>query len=87
MYISLVQVPTAQQPRPSLPPQPRYNFSDEHKQKDGVGFGVNEEEKRRKKKSVEVIKIIQRARQRREEEENRYRRGGGGSEGDGVRRI
>ena len=55
MYISLVQVPTAQQPRPSLPPQPRYNFSGELKQKDGVGFGVNEEEKRRKKKSAEVI--------------------------------
>ena len=62
MYISLVQVPTAQQPRPSLPPQPRYNFSDKLKQKEKVAFGVNEEEKRTKEKSEEVIKITERAR-------------------------
>ena len=68
MYISLVQVPIAQQPWPSTPPQLLYNFSDELMQKDGVGFGVNEERKRRKKKSEEVLKIIKRARQRREEE-------------------
>ena len=58
----------AQQPWPSPPPQLLYNFSDELMQKDGVGFGVNEERKRRKKKSEEVLKIIKRARQRREEE-------------------
>ena len=84
---SLVQVPSAQQPRPSPPQQPQYNFYDEFKQKGGVGFGVDEEEKRRNKKSEEVMKNIERARQRREEEENRYRRGVGGSEGDGVRKI
>ena len=61
MYISLVQVPITQQPWPSPPPQPLYNFSDKLMQKDGVGFGVNEEEKRRKKKSEEVLKIIKRA--------------------------
>ena len=77
MYISLVQVPIAQQPWPSPPPQLLYNFSDELMQKDGVGFGVIEEQKRRKK-SEEVLKIIKRARQRREEEENRYRREGEG---------
>ena len=74
MYISLVQVPITQQPWPSPPPQPLYNFSDKLMQKDGVGFGVNEEQKRRNKKSEEVLKIIKRACQRREEEENRYRR-------------
>ena len=84
---SLVQVPSAQQPRPSPPQQPQYNFYDEFKQKGGVGFGVDEEEKRRNKKSEEVMKNIERARQRREEEENRYRKGGGGSEGDGVRKV
>ena len=68
MYISLVRVPIAQLPWPSPPPQLLYNFSDELMQKDGVGFGVNEERKRRKKKSEEVLKIIKRARQRREEE-------------------
>ena len=79
--ISFYQVPSAQQPRPSPPQQPQYNFYDEFKQKGGVGFGVDEEEKRRNKKSEEVMKNIERARQRREEEENRYRRGGGGSDG------
>ena len=81
MYISLVQVPIVQQPRPSPPPQPQNDFSDKFKQKAGIGFWVDEEEMRGKKKSEEVKKIIERGRQRREEEENRYRRGGGGSDG------
>merc|ERR1719403_574938 len=79
------QVPSAQQPRPSPPQQPQYNFYDEFKQKGGVGFGVDEEEKRRNKKSEEVMKNIERARQRREEEENRYRRGGGSDGGANER--
>ena len=81
MYISLVQVPIVQQPRPSPPPQPQNDFSDKFKQRAGIGFWVDEEEMRGKKKSEEVKKIIERGRQRREEEENRYRRGGGGSDG------
>ena len=81
------QVPSAQQPRPSPPHQPQYNFYDEFKQKGGVGFGVDEEEKRRNKKSEEVMKNIERARQRREEEENRYRRGGGSDGGTNEREF
>merc|ERR1719367_494455 len=81
------QVPSAQQPRPSPPQQPQYNFYDEFKQKGGVGFGVDEEEKRRNKKSEEVMKNIERARQRREEEENRYRRGGGSDGGANEREF
>ena len=84
---SFYQVPSAQQPRPSPPQQPQYNFYDEFKQKGGVGFGVDEEEKRRNKKSEEVMKNIERARQRREEEENRYRRGGGSEGGTNEREF
>ena len=48
MYISLVQVPIVQQPRPSPPPQPQNDFSDKFKQRAGIGFWVDEEEMRGK---------------------------------------
>ena len=60
-YVSLYQVLSAQQPlpRPGFPHQPQCNFSDEFKQKGGVGIRVDVEEKRRNTKSEEVMKHIE----------------------------